>query len=177
MKRGSEVLFWTVMRSARRGSLRAKIFVMIGLPVLVLSGCAGQGGYDEGADKGPPGSQPKSGERIDHRKVRITKRMPFETDIVETARLAAGQREVQQAGEVGLLVRVVRLSVRSGEVIDRQLVRKFVAREPVDRVVLVGTRVEPKREPDPLPGRVGDCDPNYSGACVPVASDVDCAGG
>ena len=21
------------------------------------------------------------------------------------------------------------------------------------------------------------CDPNYSGACVPVASDVDCAGG
>ncbi|MCV7137135.1 hypothetical protein H7J06_29655 [Mycobacterium hodleri] len=23
----------------------------------------------------------------------------------------------------------------------------------------------------------GDCDPNYSGACVPIASDVDCAGG
>jgi hypothetical protein len=22
-----------------------------------------------------------------------------------------------------------------------------------------------------------DCDPNYSGQCVPVASDVDCAGG
>lgn len=22
-----------------------------------------------------------------------------------------------------------------------------------------------------------DCDPNYAGACVPVASDVDCAGG
>ena len=23
----------------------------------------------------------------------------------------------------------------------------------------------------------GSCDPNYSGACVPIASDVDCAGG
>ena len=23
----------------------------------------------------------------------------------------------------------------------------------------------------------GDCDPNYSGACVPIASDVDCQGG
>ena len=23
----------------------------------------------------------------------------------------------------------------------------------------------------------GECDPNYSGACVPIASDVDCAGG
>jgi hypothetical protein len=22
-----------------------------------------------------------------------------------------------------------------------------------------------------------DCDPNYTGACVPIASDVDCAGG
>lgn len=24
---------------------------------------------------------------------------------------------------------------------------------------------------------VSECDPNYSGACVPIASDVDCAGG
>ena len=23
----------------------------------------------------------------------------------------------------------------------------------------------------------GKCDPNYAGACVPIASDVDCAGG
>ena len=23
----------------------------------------------------------------------------------------------------------------------------------------------------------GDCDPNYAGVCVPIASDVDCAGG
>lgn len=25
--------------------------------------------------------------------------------------------------------------------------------------------------------RAAGCDPNYSGACVPIASDVDCAGG
>jgi hypothetical protein len=25
--------------------------------------------------------------------------------------------------------------------------------------------------------QAGSCDPNYSGACVPIASDVDCAGG
>ncbi|TAM65571.1 MAG: hypothetical protein EPN51_19520 [Mycobacterium sp.] len=30
----------------------------------------------------------------------------------------------------------------------------------------------------PLPQAPGSsCDPNYSGACVPIASDVDCAGG
>ena len=32
----------------------------------------------------------------------------------------------------------------------------------------------------PPPNQVvdtGGCDPNYTGGCVPVASDVDCAGG
>ncbi len=28
-----------------------------------------------------------------------------------------------------------------------------------------------------LPKEEPSCDPNYSGACVPIASDVDCAGG
>ncbi|MEO8243009.1 MAG: excalibur calcium-binding domain-containing protein [bacterium] len=27
------------------------------------------------------------------------------------------------------------------------------------------------------PARADGCDPNYMGACVPIASDVDCAGG
>ncbi|WP_339856892.1 MULTISPECIES: hypothetical protein [Roseovarius] len=29
----------------------------------------------------------------------------------------------------------------------------------------------------PQPAAAADCDPNYTGACVPIASDVDCAGG
>lgn len=30
----------------------------------------------------------------------------------------------------------------------------------------------------PIPAAPGSsCDPNYAGACVPIASDVDCAGG
>jgi hypothetical protein len=31
--------------------------------------------------------------------------------------------------------------------------------------------------PPPPPPPKPKCDPNYSGACVPIASDVDCAGG
>ena len=31
--------------------------------------------------------------------------------------------------------------------------------------------------PPPPSSPAGDCNPNYSGACVPNASDVDCAGG
>ncbi len=29
----------------------------------------------------------------------------------------------------------------------------------------------------PASAHAAGCDPNYSGACVPIASDVDCAGG
>lgn len=29
----------------------------------------------------------------------------------------------------------------------------------------------------PQPAAAAECDPNYSGACVPIASDVDCASG
>jgi hypothetical protein len=31
--------------------------------------------------------------------------------------------------------------------------------------------------PGPYVAQQQDCDPNYSGACVPIASDVDCASG
>ncbi|SBT52193.1 G5 domain-containing protein [Micromonospora auratinigra] len=40
----------------------------------------------------------------------------------------------------------------------------MVTKRPVTQVVAVGTKQESR------------CDPNYSG-CVPIASDVDCAGG
>lgn len=35
----------------------------------------------------------------------------------------------------------------------------------------------PQPQPAPEPEPAADCDPNYSGACVPIASDVDCEGG
>lgn len=38
----------------------------------------------------------------------------------------------------------------------------------VTALMLVGTAA---------PVRATECDPNYGGACVPIASDVDCAGG
>ncbi|MGR0158586.1 hypothetical protein [Paenarthrobacter nitroguajacolicus] len=37
-------------------------------------------------------------------------------------------------------------------------------------------QVQPKVVPAAPPAQSG-CDPNYAGACVPIASDVDCAGG
>ena len=39
----------------------------------------------------------------------------------------------------------------------------------------VKPKVSPKPAPTPTPKP--SCDPNYSGACVPITSDVDCTGG
>nr|WP_231983444.1 hypothetical protein [Mycobacterium sp. 852002-51961_SCH5331710] len=42
----------------------------------------------------------------------------------------------------------------------------------------VGLAVAAPANARPAPQQQGSsCDPNYSGACVPVARDVDCAGG
>jgi len=47
--------------------------------------------------------------------------------------------------------------------------REVISAPPINQVTAIGTKVEPKPAPE--------CDPNYSGGCVPIASDVDCAGG
>ncbi|RLK25410.1 hypothetical protein DER29_3415 [Micromonospora sp. M71_S20] len=47
----------------------------------------------------------------------------------------------------------------------KKLIKSEINRAPVTQVVRIGTK------------QTRQCDPNYSGACVPVASDVGCAGG
>ena len=52
------------------------------------------------------------------------------------------------------------------------LVRTPAATAPVPAPVPA-----PVAAPAPAPAAPAGCDPNYSGQCVPIASDVDCAGG
>jgi hypothetical protein len=41
----------------------------------------------------------------------------------------------------------------------------------------VGLGFAPAASATPMPREQNSCDSNYSGACVPIAGDVDCAGG
>jgi hypothetical protein len=89
--------------------------------------------------------------------------------------LKKGVVEVKQHGRPGVRVTVYRLTLRDGVPVGRSVVRRYVARRPMPRIVLHGTRVD---APKPKPQQSGGgCDPNYTGACVPIASDVDCGGG
>ena len=68
-------------------------------------------------------------------------------------------------GASGVRIVVFRVTLTDGVQTDKRLVRKEIVRAPVTRVIAVGTR------------QARQCDPNYAGACVPISSDVDCAGG
>ncbi|UQU63366.1 G5 domain-containing protein [Couchioplanes caeruleus] len=90
--------------------------------------------------------------------------IPFKTRTVEDAAMRQGTRKVRVKGSAGVRTLTYEVSTVNGAQTGRRLVGSTVTRRPVTRVIAVGTREEPA------------CDPNYSG-CVPIASDVDCAGG
>lgn len=84
---------------------------------------------------------------------------------VKDATLAEGKRVVRTKGVNGVRTLTYQVTTTNGVRTARKLVTSTVTKQPVTQVVAVGTK-KPQSK----------CDPNYSG-CVPVASDVDCAGG
>lgn len=97
----------------------------------------------------------------------ITKRraIPYQTMRVTDPTLAKGTTRVRNHGARGVKIITYKVTYVNGVQTHKKLVNRVVVREPVTRVIAVGTKESPR------------CDPNYSGACVPIASDVDCAGG
>jgi resuscitation-promoting factor RpfB len=77
----------------------------------------------------------------------------------ETDQLDAGETAVDVAGADGLRHDTYRVELVDGEEVDRELVGREVVDEPVDRVVLVGTRPEPEPEPEPAPEPEPDPEP------------------
>lgn len=100
-----------------------------------------------------------------NRKVTVTRRIPYKTRRVKEPSLARGHREVRIEGRAGVRTLTYVVTYTNGERTSKRLVRKRVTRRPITKVVAVGTKVH------------RNCDPNYSGACVPIATDVDCADG
>lgn len=73
--------------------------------------------------------------------------LPFDEKVVETADRYVDERVVTQSGAPGLRRDTYRVTLTDGEVTDRELVEREVVREPVDRVVEVGTAARPAPEP------------------------------
>ncbi|WP_222721622.1 G5 domain-containing protein [Actinomadura sp. HBU206391] len=102
---------------------------------------------------------------VKKRTVTETRVIPFKTRKVNDPALAKGTTKVRTRGRTGVKTLTYEVTLTNGVQTDKRLVRGVVTSAPVTRVLAVGTR------------NTRQCDPNYSGGCVPIASDVDCAGG
>lgn len=108
----------------------------------------------------------------------VTSALPFERTTVDDAALPSGESRVSTAGVDGEKISTYRVTTIDGVESERVLLSESVGRAPVSEVTSRGTYVAP---PPPAPVEAasggGGCDPNYADACVPIDSDVDCAGG
>jgi resuscitation-promoting factor RpfB len=107
--------------------------------------------------------------------VTATEPVPFAASTVEDANLPSGQQQLTTAGVDGERTLTYRVRTVDGVEVSRELVSDVITREPVGQVTSVGTYVAPP--PPPPPAATSGCDSNYAEACVPIASDVDCAWG
>lgn len=106
----------------------------------------------------------------------VTEPVPFERTSVDDSTVPQGQTAVTTAGQNGERTRTYHVTLTDGKETKRELVSDAVTVPPITEVTSVGTYVEPAAPPPPA-AAPGDCDPNYADACVPIADDVDCAGG
>jgi hypothetical protein len=109
----------------------------------------------------------------------ITEAIPFTESRVDDGALPQGQTQVRTPGQNGEKSLTYLVHMVDGEEVSRELVSEQVTTPPVGQVVANGTYVAPPPPaPAPAPAQpAGGCDSNYADACVPVSSDVDCAGG
>lgn len=105
--------------------------------------------------------------------------IPFAATTVDDPGRDAGTSAVTTEGRDGVKTSTYSVTLVDGTETGRTLVSEAVTTPPVDQVTSVGSR-QPAPAAPPAPPAAeaqGGCDPNYAGACVPIASDVDCAGG
>jgi hypothetical protein len=110
--------------------------------------------------------------------VDVAEPIPFGAVSVDDGNIDVGQSVVSTAGAEGTKVTTWAVTTVDGVETGRTVVSIVTSVAPVDQVTSVGTRLPPPPAPEPAPlADGGGCDSNYSGPCVPIASDVDCAGG
>ncbi|MEU4290015.1 G5 domain-containing protein [Kribbella sp. NPDC026596] len=96
--------------------------------------------------------------------------IPFKKKTVTDDSMPKGEKTIRTTGVNGTRRLTYEVTYVDGVQTTKELLKQEVAKQPRTQVTAVGTKVEEES------GSSG-CDPNYSGACVPIASDVDCSGG
>jgi resuscitation-promoting factor RpfB len=155
-------------------------YALLGL--VLLSGCATAGGGEpqfvaqgetqpSGLDPSPAASAPRTpsvSPNVSTRTVTELVAIPYPTRSVDDVTMNDGLRRVLTPGVAGTRQLTYRVTMAGSSQTARELIKSVVLKRPVSMVIAIGTKVAPNRH--------DDCNANY-GDCVPIASDVDCAGG
>ena len=108
--------------------------------------------------------------------------VPFDTQTVDDAALEKGTTLLRTKGVDGSKAVTFVVTTKGGVEVSRKATEERVITAPVVEVTAVGTKTATPPKPSTPPTEAASqspagCDPNYSGACVPIASDVDCSSG
>lgn len=101
----------------------------------------------------------------------INEATPFAKKTEANPNMDKGTTELKRAGVNGQKIVTYEITKDNGKEIGRKAIKEQTTIAPIDEITYYGTKAVPKA------GGGGGCDPNYAGACVPIASDVDCGGG
>lgn len=110
----------------------------------------------------------------------VESEIPFESIREDDPNAAIGSEARLVAGVAGVKATRFEITMTDGVETGRVAAGEEIRVAPVNEVVAIGSKpVEVAPPPPPVQAAVpaGNCDPNYTGGCVPVDSDVDCAGG
>ncbi|MCI2956246.1 G5 domain-containing protein [Agromyces atrinae] len=108
----------------------------------------------------------------------VVEALPFTSSTIEDPNSDVGVVFVHTAGAAGSQTHRYKITTRAGAEISREIVTTTVTVQPVAEVIAHGSRVPPP-PPPPVEAAPADsgCHSSYADVCVPIDSDVDCAGG
>lgn len=187
MVRGSA----TVFRVRSRGHACAALgiaFVMMFAGTGANAALGGPGSSSDGSVSSPATEEPRSfaasptttpspkPKPTTIREVEESATIPFERTTIDDPQIDVGQSAITTVGAEGTKLITYRVRYVDGEEVSREVIREVATVDPVNEVTSNGTR-QPAPAPAPFVQPPSDCHGSYSGVCVPMASDVDCAGG
>jgi resuscitation-promoting factor RpfB len=110
--------------------------------------------------------------KVETKIVEEPQEIPYQKVTQNDSNLAEGTTTTTIKGVNGVKILVYEVTYTDGVETSKKQISEQVSKQPVNEIAKIGT----KKSVAPAPAPSGNCDPNYSG-CVPIASDVDCAGG
>ena len=93
----------------------------------------------------------------------------YRKQTVDDPSLEKGKTRIVQNGVNGERTKTYLITSEDGKESMRALVNDEITEDAIDEITALGTYEPPVQQ--------ASCDSNYTGACVPIASDVDCGSG